>query len=435
MDMHRLLSALLQLLVLIPGAVSCYLPVKKQMKYTPAKTAALCTAVILPYSLATAFLHAAFSISMEALFFPALVLFFFLYRRTVDMDLSRALAVYVGVCAIETFPIQFSFSFDAILHPTSGAAEFSPEAALFRLLLSSLLLAAFVYPTTHHLPLAVDSLIFPKIWYSTVALSSVFLIYNTLAVPLSYSTLHAGRILWLFPLFEAGAFTVLVAIYVLFYRDTNIILEHVKLGEQTKIFEIQSRQYRALQEHIRQTARLRHDFRHSVRLLVTLAEKGDIDSIRAHLAEYEVTLLENVPLNYCANAVLNALFGYYHETAVSAGIRTDWHIALPDPLPFLELDMAALFGNLIENALAGCETALRRLGTSALPRKSAMETVCILSPPTASTEISGKAGPGTVPPNTAELESVSPLFWPSQKNTAAPQKPQTVIQNFLWMWR
>ena len=26
MDMHRLLSALLQLLVLIPGAVSCYLP-------------------------------------------------------------------------------------------------------------------------------------------------------------------------------------------------------------------------------------------------------------------------------------------------------------------------------------------------------------------------------------------------------------------------
>ncbi len=435
MDINKFLSALLQFLILLPGAVSCYLPAKNRMKYSPTKTAALCLAVILPYSAAAALLCTLFSVNPSLLLLTSLVLFFFLYRRTVDLELSCTLAIYVGVCAIETFPIQFSFSFDAILHPTSGAAEFSPEAALFRLLLSSLLLAAFVYPTTHHLPLAVDSLIFPKIWYSTVALSSVFLIYNTLAVPLSYSTLHAGRILWLFPLFEAGAFTVLVAIYVLFYRDTNIILEHVKLGEQTKIFEIQSRQYRALQEHIRQTARLRHDFRHSVRLLVTLAEKGDIDSIRAHLAEYEVTLLENVPLNYCANAVLNALFGYYHETAVSAGIRTDWHIALPDPLPFLELDMAALFGNLIENALAGCETALRRLGTSALPRKSAMETVCILSPPTASTEISGKAGPGTVPPNTAELESVSPLFWPSQKNTAAPQKPQTVIQNFLWMWR
>lgn len=357
MDINKFLSALLQFLILLPGAVSCYLPAKNRMKYSPAKTAALCLAVILPYSAAAALLCTLFSVNASLLLLTSLVLFFFLYRRTVDLELSCTLAIYVGVCAIETFPIQFSFSFDAILHPTSGAVEFSPEAALFRLGLSALLLAAFVYPATHHFPLAVDRLIFPKIWYSTVALSSVFLIYNTLAVPLSYSTLHVGRMQWLFPLFEAGAFTVLVVIYVLFYRGTNIILEHVELRERTRSFEMQSRQYRALQEHIRQTARLRHDFRHSVRLLVTLAEKGDTDSIRAHLAEYEVSLLESVPLNYCANAVLNALFGYYHEMAVSAGIRTDWHIELPEPLPFLELDMAALFGNLIENALAGCETA------------------------------------------------------------------------------
>lgn len=205
MDMHRLLSALLQLLVLIPGAVSCYLPVKKQMKYTPAKTAALCTAVTLPYSLATAFLHAAFSISMEALFFPALVLFFFLYRRTVDMDLSRALAVYVGVCAIETFPAQFAYAFDARLHPSLGAADFSPEAALFRLGLATLLLAAFFRPATENFSWALDRLDSPKLWYSTVALSSVFLVFNVLAVPRSYSTLYAGRMYELFLAFEAGA--------------------------------------------------------------------------------------------------------------------------------------------------------------------------------------------------------------------------------------
>lgn len=357
MDMNKFLSALLQFLILLPGAVSCYLPAKNRMKYSPAKTAVLCLAVILPYSVAATSLCTLFSVGVNLLLLPSLVLFFFIYRRTVDLALSCTLAIYVGVCAIETFPVQFSYSFDAILHPESGAAGFSPEAALFRLGLSALLLAAFVYPATHHFPWAVDRLNFPKIWYSTVALSSVFLILNVLAVPLSYSTLHAGRMQWLFPLFEAGSFTVLVAIYTLFYRSTNIILEHAELRERTRIFEMQSRQYRALQEHMRQTARLRHDFRHSVRLLASLAEKGDTDSIRAHLAEYESSLLENVPLNYCANAVLNALFGYYHEMAVSAGIRTDWHIDLPDPLPFLELDMAALFGNLIENAIAGCETA------------------------------------------------------------------------------
>lgn len=119
---------------------------------------------------------------------------------------------------------------------------------------------------------------------------------------------------------------------------------------------MQLHQYRTLQEHLQQTARLRHDFRHSVRLLASLAEKGDTASIRAHLAEYEISLTENAPANYCANAALNALFAHYHEMADCAGIRTDWHIELPNPLSFSELDMAALFGNLMENAIAGCCT-------------------------------------------------------------------------------
>ena len=40
--------------------------------------------------------------------------------------------------------------------------------------------------------------------------------------------------------------------------------------------------------------------------------------------------------------------------AVSAGINTDWNISLPEPLTVSELDMAALFGNLMENAIAAC---------------------------------------------------------------------------------
>lgn len=42
--------------------------------------------------------------------------------------------------------------------------------------------------------------------------------------------------------------------------------------------------------------------------------------------------------------------------ADAAGIRTDWDIEIPDPLPFSELDMTGLFGNLMENAVAGCLT-------------------------------------------------------------------------------
>lgn len=355
MDMGKFLSALSQLLILLPGAASCYLSAKNQMKYSVARTTVHCMAIILPYSVAVASLHALFSVDVNTILLPSLVLFFFLYRRTVDMDISCTLAIYVGVCAIETFPVQFAYAFDAALHPSSGAANFSVAAALFRFGLSLLLLAAFTYPATHYFQRVVDRLNFPKIWYFTVAMSSVFLLFNVLAVPLSYNTLYAGRMQWLFPLLEVSSFVVLVSVYMLFYRGIVIILNHIELQGRTRLLEMQSNQYHALQEHMRQTAKLRHDFRHSVRLLASLAEKGDIDSIRAHLAEYEASFKENTPVNYCANNALNALFGYYCEMAASAGIRTDWHIGLPEPLPFSELDMAALFGNLMENAITGCQ--------------------------------------------------------------------------------
>ncbi len=356
MEISKFLSALIQMLILLPGAASCYLTVQNRMRYSKLKTAAMCMAVMLPFSVISAILHVMLFVDVNAVLLPSLILFFFLFRRTVNLDFSCNLAIYVGVCAIETFPAQFAYAFDAVIHPESGAFNLSTEAALFQFGISVLMLAAFSYPATHYFHLTVDRLNVPKLWYSTVALSSVFLIFNVIAVPQSYSTLHTGRMIWIFPIFEAGAFTVLTAFYTLFYRGAAVILEHAKLTERTRLLEMQARQYHSLQEHMRQTARLRHDFRHSVRLLSSLAEKGDIDSIRTHLAEYDISLTENAPANYCANSALNALFGYYQEMAVSAGIHTDWQIELPEPLSFAEPDMAALFGNIMENAIAGCQT-------------------------------------------------------------------------------
>lgn len=360
MDMTRWLSALPHFLVLLPSAASCYYTMKNQLRYTLLKTAALCTVVLLPYAIFCSCLCALLRVDVNIILLPSLLLFFFPYRCTVTASLPKCLAVYVGVCAVQTFPAQFAYAFDAFLHPASGAADFSIEAAIFQLGLSCLVAAAFAWPACGLFFRIIDCLDIPKIWYSTIILSSIFLIFNVMAVPQSYRTLHTGRIFFLFLLLEGCLLAILTAIYVLFYLGTTVILEHAELKEHTHLLEMQSRQYRALQEHMRQTAKLRHDFRHSVHLLSFLAEKGDISNIQRHLAEYEVSLSENKQINYCANAALNALFGYYYDIAVSADIDTDWHIELPEPLPATELDMVSLFGNLIENAIDGCLTIPER---------------------------------------------------------------------------
>lgn len=356
MGFDKWLPLQLQFFTLFPAAASCYFAVKNQMRYTPLKTAALCLAVLLPCSLLGAWLSAALQINANVLLLPALVLFFFLYRHTITTDLPRALAVYVGVCAVQSFPVQFSYAFDACLHPASGADEVSALAAAFHLVLSCLTAAAFAHPSCRQFSRTVDQLDVPKVWYSTVILSAGFLFYNILIIPHSYSTLHAGRMLYLFPLTEGCALVLLVSIYLLFYQSAVVMLDHAKLKERAQLLEMQSHQYLALKEHIRQTAGLRHDFRHSVRLLSSLAKQHDLDSIQKYLSDYEAALKETIPADYCSNAALNALFGYYHELALSSGIEIDWRLPMPEPLTASELDLAALFGNMMENAIAGCLT-------------------------------------------------------------------------------
>ncbi|MCM1333548.1 MAG: GHKL domain-containing protein [Bacteroides sp.] len=342
----------IQSLVLIPSAISCYLPAKNQMKSTTQKTLALICAVILPLAFAAASVSTIFRININLVILPAMIAMFFLYRLTVKFDLSRSLAVYVGVCAIQTFPSHFATIFD--MYVSNEAETLTVGASLVNLGLSCALTAAFVYPARNLFSKAVDEPGLSKIWFMTVPISFVFLIFNIFAMPASYDVVRESRLIFLYPAFEVFGLIVLISIYVLFYRGAIILIERARLEKRSILMEMQARQFRELQEYVKQTGRLRHDFRQSVRLLAGLAEKGDTESIRAYLSEYEQRFSESSAVNYSANAALNALFAYYHSIAESEEIKVDWHIELPEPLTVSELDMAALFGNLMENAIDAC---------------------------------------------------------------------------------
>lgn len=348
------LSAFLQLLVLFPLELSCYCTMKNQLKYTLPKTAVICLAVILPYSGVASLLCVTLHINANYFLLTFLIAFFFIFRNTLTASVPKCVSIYVGVVAMQTFLAQFAYCFDAYLHPESGADHFSAEAALFRLTLSCLATAVYAIPSCRYFYRIVDLMDHPQIWFSAITLSSIFLIINMVCVPKYYSNLYAGRVGKLFLLIEIGMMVILTAIYFLFYYGTSIMLEHARLQEYNHLLEMQSHQFRELQEFMRQTTRLRHDFKHSVHLISTLAEQGDLESIRAHISEYDRRLSENISVNYCSNSVLNALFGYYHEMADTKKIKMNWKIELPDPLTISELDMAAIFGNIMENAISAC---------------------------------------------------------------------------------
>lgn len=355
MNIQEWLRALPLYLVLFPAAASCYLPMQNQMKHPPAKTAALCLMVLVPYTLAAAWVQVHWRLHSNMLVLPSLALFFLLYLRTVKADLPRALAVFVGVCAMQTFPAQLASALDIYRHPQTWSVEISPEAALLQLGMACLMLG-LAHLIRRQAVWMIDNLDFPRIWYSATALSAIFLACNVAASPNPAKAYYAGHPYRLFSILQVFSLALLVCACVLFYQGARLIFVRSQLEQRSQLLEMQTNQYLALQEYMHLTAQLRHDFRHSVRLLSTLAEQGNLAEIRSYLAEYEQNLSEHVTASYCANTTLNALLGYYHEMADAAGVETDWKVELPEPLTVSELDIANLFGNLIENGIRGCQT-------------------------------------------------------------------------------
>lgn len=355
MSIREWLYTMPQYLIILPSATVCYLPMQNRMKYTPAKTAALCLAVLIPYIMLAAWAQAAFRLEKDLPLLPFLPVFFLLYRRTVHAETARALAVYVSVCAVMTFAAYWENVFAAFYYPQFWDEGGAVPAALLQTGLACLVAASF-FPLRRPILWSIDCVDSLWIWYSIAAISGLFLAVNLLLIPGEVEMYYAGGTFHLLPLLEACIFALLVCVFVLFYQSARVLVGRAQLDQRTQLLEIQNHQYRALQEHMEQTARLRHDFRHSVRLLSDMAGRGDLEGIRAYLVQYEGTLTEHAQAGFCANSALNALFRYYHEMAVLSGIDTAWRLELPDPLTVSELDLASLFGNILENGIEGCRT-------------------------------------------------------------------------------
>lgn len=350
------LTLLPQLFVLIPSAILCYMPMRNRLRFSLAKTALCFFGIFIPFVAIAAWVGYYYNIDMNYIFMPSLTLFFIYYHRSIRVRLCCSLSVFVGVCTLMTFPSQFAYAFDAWLHPESGAADFSMQAAFFQLALCFALLVLLAYPCLKTYAGLVDQLSHTAVWYPLLLVHLVLLTFNLLMIPYSYPMLFVGRIFPSFLALEIVALVLFLLLHVIFYHIANIMLKHTELIQRSRILEMQAEQYQTLQNHMNQTRLMRHDFRQSVHILASMAEKDDFSGLKSYLREYEQRMDAEASVNYCSNAALNALFNYYKTMADSQGIKTLWQISIPEPLTVSELDISSLMGNLMENAIAGCGT-------------------------------------------------------------------------------
>lgn len=141
-------------------------------------------------------------------------------------------------------------------------------------------------------------------------------------------------------------------------------LKHTERGMKVHLAYIQR-----LGEKVDENRRFRHDFRHHIRVLSGLCQKGETEGALDYLRQIGNALPESGAPEYTMNQPLNALVGYYVKRAQDLGISFEVSLPIPPTLPIKEIELCSVFGNLTENALDAsgeCEEGMRHISLRAV---------------------------------------------------------------------
>ncbi|SMP71699.1 ATP-binding protein [Anoxynatronum buryatiense] len=137
------------------------------------------------------------------------------------------------------------------------------------------------------------------------------------------------------------------------YRHSLVYAEEQR--QMKRQLAMQVAHLQQVNQKVEESARLRHDFRHHLRTLMTLAREGHSHALESYLQGI-TEVSEGIHIDRLTeNIELDALVQYYRHLAQSAGIQFQSRLSLPAVLTFPIVDLCGLLGNLLENAVEACQ--------------------------------------------------------------------------------
>ena len=159
---------------------------------------------------------------------------------------------------------------------------------------------------------------------------------------------------------EWGSLSLVIATGIVLWYDVAMGYRHslVYAEEQRQMkrqLTMQVEHLRQMNQKVEESAKLRHDFRHHLRTLMTLAGEGCLEELENYIRGI-TEINEGMRLGRLTdNIELDALVQYYSNLAQSAGIQFCTRLSLPAVLNFPIVDLCGLLGNLLENAVEACQ--------------------------------------------------------------------------------
>lgn len=186
-------------------------------------------------------------------------------------------------------------------------------------------------------------------------LALIALVFYLLQASLTISNAHGAipKHFLIVP-FIAVSF-VMCVVYGVVFSNINYMKKDAEAALVRQNAEYLSSRLSVLQNAEEANRRLRHDMRHHIEAIAEYAKAGDTSAILTYIGEYEDDISEAAVKQYAVNGTINSILSVYAGKATECGILFSARCSVPEKLMVREIDLIALLGNLLENALHGSQ--------------------------------------------------------------------------------
>ena len=240
--MKDILRPILELLVVLPGLLLGYFPVKTYLKQSPGRLAVwlfpLMACRCIGSGLACYRLHASTVFALAGVALAAICL----YTRTLTISLWKSGTIALSVCAVFACVNSLSRAVSAAIIrnlqlPPDGPWLCLGACVFYNAVCWIIVLAAY-YPATHTVRAMVEDDNFAQTWYVFWVLPLAFILLNLFMIPRYQSTLQTGRVLQGYIVLSSALLVFMFCFNAIFLLMATSLNRNAKLQQENQFLSM-----------------------------------------------------------------------------------------------------------------------------------------------------------------------------------------------------
>ena len=354
--MNLLFRYFLEFIVVMFAAVYAYIPVRKNLRFSAAATCITSASVLVVFCIIGAYVCSRYGISSNRIIIPALPVFLLLYILVVRMPVSEKFFCFFTATMLSGFCTMYTHYVGATFELSNSDLPFTLNSSAICIGMNLVFILVFFRPLFVWIPGMFREDFLDGVWNKVFILPLAMTVFFLWITPLKASNVVVARtqiigivLITFFPLIIWGMFYIS-------WRMLQRYKKYTEIRGEKELLVIEKKRYERFMDYHEKTKRIRHDFRQYILLLKKYADEGDLDSLKKKVESIHESL-PDTPEKVCAQPAIDAVCGYYKEIAAANNIAVSFIISLPHELPFDDMDLCSIFGNLLENAVRECEKA------------------------------------------------------------------------------